>query len=44
LKLSLDGVNLTDVYSDQFNDISANRVRVYHHTGREVLVGVRYSF
>jgi TonB-dependent receptor len=44
LKLSLEGVNLTDEYQDQFNDIAANRVSVYHHTGREILLGVRYTF
>jgi TonB-dependent receptor len=44
LKLSLEGVNLTDEYQDQFNDITANRMTVYHHTGREVLLGVRYTF
>ncbi|WP_269716122.1 TonB-dependent receptor [Caulobacter sp. NIBR2454] len=43
IKLTLEGVNLTDEYSDQFND-STNRMTVYHHTGREILVGVRYTF
>jgi iron complex outermembrane receptor protein len=44
LKLSLEGVNLTDEYSDQFNDTAANRISVYHHTGREILMGVRYTW
>ena len=26
------------------HDITANRMTVYHHTGREVLLGVRYTF
>jgi iron complex outermembrane recepter protein len=44
ITLSLEGVNLTDEYQDQFNDTTANRMSVYHHTGREVLVGVRYRY
>jgi TonB-dependent receptor len=43
LKLSLEGINLTDEAQDQFND-SSNRVSYYHHTGREVLFGVHYRF
>ncbi len=43
VKFSLEGVNLTDEYADQFND-STNRMSVYHHTGREVLFGVRYTY
>ncbi|HET9159759.1 MAG TPA: TonB-dependent receptor [Caulobacteraceae bacterium] len=43
VKLSLEGINLTDEFQDQFND-SANRVSFYHHTGREYLVGLRYTY
>ncbi len=43
LKFTVEGINLTDEFQDQYND-STNRVSFYHHTGREVLVGVRYSF
>ena len=43
LKLTLEGINLTDSFQDQFND-SSNRVSFYHHTGREFLVGFRYSY
>ncbi len=43
LKFTLEGVNLTDEYSDQFND-SANRLTFRHHTGREFLLGVRYTY
>lgn len=43
LKFTLEGVNLTDEFQDQFND-SSDRVSFYHHTGREFLVGVRYTF
>jgi TonB-dependent receptor len=42
-KLTLEGVNLTDEYSSQFNGVE-NMDTVYHHTGREILFGVRYTF
>jgi TonB-dependent receptor len=42
-KLTLEGINLTDQYQDQYNNAS-NLVSVYHHTGRELLAGVRYTF
>ena len=43
LKFTVEGVNLTDEFQDQFND-SSNRVSFYHHTGREFLVGFRYTY
>ncbi|MBO9544565.1 TonB-dependent receptor [Caulobacter sp.] len=43
-KLSLEGVNLTDEYQDQFNDSVADRSSFYHHTGREFILGLRYTF
>ena len=43
LKFTLEGINLTDQFQDQFND-SSNRLSFYHHTGREILVGVRYTY
>ena len=43
LKFTFEGVNLTDEFQDQFND-SSNRVSFYHHTGREYLVGFRYTY
>jgi iron complex outermembrane receptor protein len=43
VKLSLEGVNLTDEHQDQYND-SRNLLSVYHHTGREFIFGVRYTF
>jgi len=36
-------VNLTDEFQDQFND-QTDRLSFYHHTGREFLVGVRYTY
>ena len=43
VKLTLEGINLTDQFQDQFND-STNRVSFYHHTGREVLFGARFTY
>ena len=43
VKLFLEGINLTDEYQDQYVD-SRNMLSVYHHTGREFLAGVRYTF
>ncbi len=43
LKLTFEAINLTDQFQDQFND-SSNRVSFYHHTGREFLLGVRFSY
>jgi iron complex outermembrane recepter protein len=44
LTLTLEGINLTDEFNDQFVDSNANRASVYHHTGRQYFVGARYSF
>jgi iron complex outermembrane recepter protein len=43
-KVSLEGVNLTDQYENEFNDTSRNLVYYYHHTGREILLGARYQY
>lgn len=42
-KLSLEAVNLTDEYQDQYND-SRNLLSVYRHTGREFIIGLRYTY
>ena len=42
-KLSLEGINLTDQFQDQFIG-TQNLPSVYHHTGREILIGARYTF
>jgi TonB-dependent receptor len=44
LTLTFDGLNLTDQYEDQFIDTEADRVSVYHHTGRQFYGGVRFKF
>jgi TonB-dependent receptor len=43
LSFSLEGLNLTDQFNDQFIDTKSNRVVVYTHTGREYFAGVRYK-
>jgi TonB-dependent receptor len=43
MKLTFEGINLTDQYQDQFND-TRDLLSVYHHTGREFLGGVRFNF
>jgi TonB-dependent receptor len=44
IRLSVEGVNLTDEHQDQFTDSRLNLPVVYHHTGREVLFGIRYTY
>ncbi|MBI1408083.1 MAG: TonB-dependent receptor [Caulobacter sp.] len=44
LKLTLEGLNLTDEYNDQFISNSADRSSVYHRTGRQFYFGFRYNF
>jgi TonB-dependent receptor len=43
LKFTFEGINLTDQFQDQFNDVT-NLVSFYHHTGSEYLFGVRYEY
>jgi hypothetical protein len=43
-RVSLEGVNLTDQYENEFNDTSRNLVYYYHHTGRQILLGARYQY
>jgi len=43
LKVSVEGINLTDEFNDQYVDVS-NRLNVYSHTGRQFFVGLRYTF
>jgi iron complex outermembrane recepter protein len=42
-KLTFEGINLTDQYQDQYND-TRDLLSVYHHTGREFLVGFRFNY
>ena len=44
LMVSLEALNLTDEFNDQFIDTNANRAVVYTHTGRQLFLGARYKF
>jgi TonB-dependent receptor len=44
LKMSLEGINLTDQYENEFNDTGHDLPYYYHHTGREILFGIRYQY
>jgi TonB-dependent receptor len=44
LKLTIEGVNLTDQYESEFNDTVRDLPYYYHHTGREILFGARYQY
>jgi iron complex outermembrane recepter protein len=44
LSVSLEGLNLTDQFNDQYIDSASNRVVVYTHTGRLYFLGARYKF
>lgn len=43
-ELTLEGLNLTDEFQDQWVDSVGDRASVYHHTGRQYFVGARYKF
>lgn len=43
LKFSIEGINLTDEFNDQYVDES-NRLNVRTHTGRQFFAGLRYTF
>ncbi|MFO1495792.1 MAG: TonB-dependent receptor [Lysobacterales bacterium] len=42
-ELSFEGLNLTDEYNDQWVDSIGDRASVYHHTGRQYMLGVRFK-
>lgn len=42
--LTLEALNLTDEFEDQWVDAAADRLSYYHHTGRSYLLGARYKF
>jgi TonB-dependent receptor len=44
LTMSLEALNLTDEFNDQFIDTGADRLVVYTHTGRQLFLGARYKF
>ncbi len=44
LRLSVEGLNLTDEPFKQYNDTVAQRIWTNHHFGRQFYVGARYTF
>ena len=42
--LTIEAINLTDVYNDQYIDSAADRSVTYHHTGRQFYFGARFKF
>lgn len=44
VSLTFEAINLTDEYTDQYIDSAADRVSVYHHTGRQYYFGARFKF
>lgn len=44
LDVTLEALNLTDEFQDQWVDSSGNRLSYYHHEGRQYLLGARYEF
>jgi iron complex outermembrane recepter protein len=42
--LTLEALNLTDEFDDQWVDSAGNRLSYYHHTGRQYFVGARFRF
>lgn len=43
LTFSLEGINLTDAYTDRYVD-DTDRVSDYRHTGREIALGLRWKY
>jgi iron complex outermembrane receptor protein len=44
VSLTFEAINLTDEYVDQYIDSAADRLSVYHHTGRQFYFGARFKF
>jgi TonB-dependent receptor len=44
LDITLEALNLTDEFEDQWVDSVGNRLSYYHHTGRQYFLGARYKF
>jgi TonB-dependent receptor len=44
LEFTLEALNLTDEYQDQYVDGQANLLSYYHHQGRQYLAGARFKF
>lgn len=44
LTFTLEMLNLTDQFQDQYVDSNGDRLSYYHHQGRQFLLGARYKF
>jgi len=44
LDITLEALNLTDEFQDQYVGSEGDRLSYYHHQGREYLLGARYKF
>lgn len=44
LTLTLEALNLTDQFQEQYVDSRGDRLSYYHHQGRQFLLGARYKF
>ena len=44
LTITLEGVNLNDGFNHQYVDSYRGSTSVYHHTGREYYLGLRYKY
>ena len=44
VKITFEGLNLTDAFNEQYTDSVRDGTVVYSHTGRQYNFGVRYSF
>ena len=44
LELTVEALNLTDEFEDQWISSTADRSVYYHHTGRQYFLGARYKF
>lgn len=43
LRLTLEGINLTNQFENEFDDTTKDLSYYYHQTGREILFGARYQ-
>jgi iron complex outermembrane receptor protein len=44
LDITLEALNLTDEFQDQYVGSAGDRLSYYHHQGRQFLLGARYKF
>ena len=44
LKVTFEGLNLTDTFNEQFTDTTCDSIYVNTHTGRQFYLGARYAF